>query len=64
IMEKDTEFPQPFKIRDYLRAARQDRVPKAQMLLKAGMRYFNPKHSPLNEGNTQQALNFLKKMGS
>lgn len=64
IMEKDTEFPQPFKIRDYLRAARQDRVPKAQMLLKAGIRYFNPKHSPLNEGNTQQALNFLKKMGS
>lgn len=60
LMEQDQDFPQKFSAFDYLRAARQDRVPKVQMLLKAGVRYFNPKHSPLNEGSTEQALSFLK----
>lgn len=44
---------------DYLRAARQGRVPGPGLLLRRALRYFAPHHSPLDEGSTEQALAYL-----
>ncbi|WP_436898160.1 metal-dependent hydrolase [Acinetobacter gyllenbergii] len=62
LVAKDPQLPQRFRIKDYLRAARQDRVPRVGDVFTACLRYFNPKHSPLHEGSTQQALAYLNQM--
>ncbi len=62
LVNKDPNLPYRFRIRHYLRAARQNRVPKPSDLLRAGLRYFAPNHSPLNEGSTEQALAYLANM--
>ncbi|NNP76415.1 metal-dependent hydrolase [Acinetobacter sp. Ac_3412] len=62
LVAKDPQLPQRFRFKDYLRAARQDRVPRVGDVLAACLRYFNPKHSPLHEGSTQQALAYLNQM--
>ncbi len=62
LVTHDPQLPYHFRIRDYLRAARQDRVPKVGYMLRAGLRYFAPHHSPLHEGSTKQALAFLERM--
>lgn len=59
LVEQDAQLPHRFRFKDYFRAARQDRVPRADYVLRACLRYFNPKHSPLNEGSTEQALTYL-----
>ena len=59
LVRHDPQLPYHFRIRDYLRAARQDRVPKVGYMLRAGLRYFAPQHSPRDEGCTEQALAFL-----
>jgi len=33
-------------------------------MVRAGLRYFVPNHSPLNEGSTEQALVYLANMPS
>lgn len=62
LVAKDPQLPQRFRFKDYIRAARQDRVPKVEYILRACVRYFNPKHSPLHEGSTEQALAYLNQM--
>lgn len=52
------------RVRDYLRAARQGRVPALGMLLRRTLRYFSPRHDPLDEGSTEQALAYLAGMPS
>lgn len=47
------------RISDYLRAARQGRVPGPGFMLRRMLRYFAPNHSPLDEGSTEQALAYL-----
>lgn len=64
LVSNDTQLPHRFRFKDYLRAARQDRVPRADYILRACLRYFNPKHSPLNEGSTEQALAYLATMSN
>lgn len=59
LVRKDPSLPYRFRFRDYLRAARQGRVPEPVFMLRGAMRYFMPGHSPLNEGSTQQALAYL-----
>lgn len=59
LVEKDPQLPYRLRVRDYLRAARQQRVPGPGFLLRAGLRYFSPRHSPLDEGSTEQALAYL-----
>lgn len=60
LVANDEDMPHSFRIKDYLRAARQGRIPGPGLMLKAGLRYFAPNHSPLREGNTEQALAYLK----
>ncbi len=56
----DTRFPyRGVRIRDYLRASRQGRVPAPGFLLRRALGYFSPRYSPLNEGSTEQALAYL-----
>lgn len=62
LVRHDPQLPYRFRIRDYLRAARQDRVPKVGFMIRAGLRYFAPNHSPLNEGSTELALAYLASM--
>ena len=62
LVQHDPQLPYRFRIRDYLRAARQDRVPKVGYMVRAGLRYFAPNHSPLHEGSTAQALAYLAEM--
>ncbi|USA55345.1 metal-dependent hydrolase [Acinetobacter sp. C32I] len=62
LVAKDPQLPQRFRFKDYLRAARQDRVPRVGYVLTACLRYLNPKHSPLHEGSTEQALAYLNQM--
>lgn len=59
LVAKDPDMPHAFRVRDYLRAARQGRIPGPGLFLKAGLRYFAPNHSPLSEGSTEQALAYL-----
>lgn len=59
LVKHDAQLPQRLRIKDYMRAARQGRVPGVGYMLRAGLRYFNPWHSPLREGSTEQALRFL-----
>jgi len=47
------------RVCDYLRAARQGRVPGPGFLARRLLRYFAPNHSPLDEGSTEQALAYL-----
>jgi predicted metal-dependent hydrolase len=47
------------RVRDYLRAARQGRVPGPGFMARRALRYFAPNHSPLDEGSTEQALAYL-----
>ncbi len=47
------------RVRDYLRAARQGRVPGPGFMARRALRYFAPNHSPLHEGSTEQALAYL-----
>lgn len=51
------------RVRDYLRAARQGRVPAPGFMLRRVLRYFAPGHSPLGEGSTAQALAYLNRQG-
>lgn len=51
------------RARDYLRAARQGRVPGPGFMLRRVLRYFAPSHSPLDEGSTEQALSYLSLRG-
>lgn len=62
LVSQDSQLPHRFRFKDYFRAARQDRVPRLSYMMSACLRYFNPKHSPLNEGSTSQALAFLSNM--
>ncbi len=62
LVRKDPNLPYRFRIRDYLRAARQGRVPGPGFMLRGGLRYFSPNHSPLKEGSTEQALAYLASM--
>lgn len=62
LVKNDPYLPHRFRFKDYFRAARQNRVPQVGYMIRAGLRYFNPKHSPLNEGSTQQALAYLSNM--
>ncbi|OBY76112.1 metal-dependent hydrolase [Acinetobacter gyllenbergii] len=62
LVAKDPQLPHRFRYNDYFRAARQDRVPRASYIARACLRYFHPKHSPLNEGSTAQALAYLNNM--
>ncbi|OEC91449.1 metal-dependent hydrolase [Acinetobacter sp. YK3] len=62
LVEQDPHLPHRFRFKDYFRAARQDRVPRPGYVIRACVRYFNPKHSPLNEGSTEQALAYLNSM--
>lgn len=59
LVNSDPEIPYRLRAKDYLRAARQGRVPPPGLLIRACLRYFAPNHSPLNEGNTEQALAYL-----
>ena len=45
--------------RDWLRAARQDRVPSPGLLFGAVPRYLRPGHHPIQEASTQMALEYL-----
>lgn len=62
LVSQDSQLPHRFRFKDYFRAARQDRVPRVGYMMSACLRYFNPNHSPLNEGSTEQALAFLNNM--
>lgn len=62
LVSQDSQLPHRFRFKDYFRAARQDRVPRLGYMMNACLRYFNPNHSPLNEGSTEQALAFLNNM--
>lgn len=62
LVQQDPQLPHRFRFKDYFRAARQDRVPRAGYIIRACIRYFNPKYSPLNEGSTEQALAYLDNM--
>lgn len=62
LIRYDPHVPYRLRIRDYVRAARQDRVPRPGYLIRAGLRYFAPNHSPLHEGSTAQALAYLAQM--
>ena len=62
LVQQDPQLPHRFRFKDYFRAARQDRVPRAGYIIRACIRYFNPKYSPLNEGSTEQALAYLNNM--
>ncbi|ENW96060.1 metal-dependent hydrolase [Acinetobacter sp. NIPH 298] len=62
LVAKDPQLPHRFRFKDYFRAARQDRVPRVGYILRACLRYFNPTHSPLHEGSTEQALAYLNLM--
>ena len=45
--------------RDWLRAARQERVPSPGLLYGAAPRYLRPGHHPIQEASTQMALEYL-----
>jgi hypothetical protein len=45
--------------RDWLRAAREDRLPSPARLLGAAPRYVRPGHHPNQEASTQMALDYL-----
>lgn len=62
LVKNDPQLPYRLRIRDYLRAARQGRVPGPSYLLRASLRYFAPNYSPLDEGSTEQALAYLASM--
>lgn len=47
------------RVRDYLRAVRQGRVPGPGFMARRALRYFAFDHSPLDEGSTEQALAYL-----
>ncbi|PTU33122.1 metal-dependent hydrolase [Stenotrophobium rhamnosiphilum] len=65
LVSKDPQLPyQRVRIADYLRAARQGKVPAPRFLVRRALGYFSPRHSPLNEGSTEQALAYLLKMPS
>lgn len=64
LVTQDPNLPwRRLRVRDYLRAARQGRVPRPGFLLRRVLRYFAPNHSPLNEGSTEQALAYLEQHG-
>lgn len=60
LIRQDPELPYSFRVRDYLRAARQGKVPEPEMIVRACLRYLAPNHSPLAEGSTKQALAWLE----
>lgn len=62
LVENDPQLPYRLRVRDFLRAVRQDRVPGPGYMLRAGLRYLAPNHSPLNEGSIEQALAYLASM--
>lgn len=62
LIKNDPNLPYRLRVRDYLRAARQGRIPGPRYLVRAGLRYFAPNHSPLHEGSTEQALAYLARM--
>lgn len=60
LVAKDPSLPYSgVRVADYLRAARQGRVPGPGFLLRRTLRYFAPSHNPLEEGSTEQALDYL-----
>lgn len=61
LVANDPDIPYRLRVRDYLRAARQHRVPGPGLLTRACLRYFRPDHSPLDEGCTEQALAYLER---
>lgn len=62
LVKHDKQLPQRFRLKDYLRAARQGRVLEAGYMLKTGLCYLSPGHSPRHEGSTAQALAYLADM--
>jgi len=62
LVRNDPNLPHRLRIRDYLRAARQGRVPGPAYMTRAALRYFAPSHSPLDEGSTEQALSYLARL--
>lgn len=63
LVEKDPNLPyRGVRARDYLRAARQGRVPGPGFILRGVLRYLAPNHSPVSEGSTEQALAYLARM--
>lgn len=64
LVKNDPHLPHRLRVKDYLRAARQGRVPGPVYMVRAGLRYFSPTHSPLKEGSTEQALAYLASMSA
>lgn len=60
LVHNDPDLPHRLRLRDYLRAARQGRVPSPATFIKGTLRYFRPGHSPLSEGSSEQALAYLR----
>jgi predicted metal-dependent hydrolase len=59
LMRHDPTHPGKPRWRDWLRAARQDRIPSPGMLYGAVPRYVRPGHHPVQEASTQMALDYL-----
>lgn len=62
LVKNDPHLPYRLRLKDYLRAARQGRVPGPGYMVRGGLRYFAPNHSPLKESSTEQALAYLASM--
>lgn len=62
LVKQDNHLPYRFRFKDYFRAARQDRVPSVDYMIRVFLRYFHPNYSPLHEGSTEQALAYLNNM--
>jgi predicted metal-dependent hydrolase len=59
VVRQDPDLPHRLRLRDYLRLARQGRIPGPGEMVRAGLRYFRPRHAAVDEGNTAQALAYL-----
>ena len=59
LMAHDPTTDAKLRWRDWLRAARQGRVPGPWFLMASTLRYLRPSHHPSTEASTQMALDYL-----
>ena len=61
LMAADPTIDQKWRWRDWIRAARKDRLPGPQtLLITSPLRYLRPSHHPSSEASTQVAIEYLE----
>jgi uncharacterized protein len=65
LMANDPTVTAKPRLRDWLRAAREQKVPQAwNLIVICTLRYLRPNHHPSTEGNTQMAMDYLERSPS